>query len=169
VAQLTVKERFENKFIPEPNSGCWIWTAYLYPNTGYGQFRMSSNPNDASTGAHRASWIIHCGDIPDGMIVCHRCDNRCCVNPDHLFLGSYSDNLMDASKKGRIQWKGKRDLGNFQRAETHHQAKLNWDAVNEIRSSREPDNFFVKKYGVSFPTIKRIRSFKTWKVESWPS
>ena len=154
----TVAERFEAKYIPEPNSGCWLWTAYVYPS-GYGQFRLSRDPRAACTGAHRASWELHRGKIPDGMLVCHRCDNRLCVNPDHLFIGTYEDNNRDAARKGRSKWKGPRALP---RAEQHHSAKLNWDTVREIRASSNPDNFFVKKYGVSFAAIANVRSGKTW-------
>jgi len=77
-------------------SGCWLWPASTTPN-GYGQF----GPIGSHRLAHRFSWEIYKGKIPDGMCVCHHCDVTSCVNPDHLFLGTYSDNMRDMVKKKR--------------------------------------------------------------------
>ena len=78
-------------------SGCMEWLGGI-SSTGYGKTRLDGRLMDA----HRASWIITYGPIPDGMLVCHRCDNRKCVAPAHLFLGTHRDNAVDAYKKGRI-------------------------------------------------------------------
>jgi len=88
-------ERFMQKVIK--GDGCWLWTASLRGKTGYGAFKISGKVMDA----HRLSYMIHKGEIPEGMLVCHTCDNRQCVNPAHLWLGSYRDNWMDAINKGR--------------------------------------------------------------------
>ena len=85
------KERFVNKFILEPNSGCWLW------NAGY---RIVKRNNKISL-AHRASFDLYREKIPDGMIICHKRDNRSCVNLDHLFVGSYKDNTQYLILKGR--------------------------------------------------------------------
>ena len=74
-----VRPRFESKFIPEPNTGCWIWLAQTDKH-GYGRFFIDG----AKTTAQRASWLIYRGTIPDGLEIDHKCKLRCCVNPDHL-------------------------------------------------------------------------------------
>jgi hypothetical protein len=95
--------RFEAKFIPEPNSGCWLWTGGT-SGYGYGHFSL---PVRGCRTAHRAAWTLYRGQIPAGLHVLHKCDVRCCVNPSHLFLGTHSDNMRDMVRKGRWS-KGKR-------------------------------------------------------------
>src|SRR5947207_548479 len=90
------KERFDAKWTPEPFSGCWIWTGARSLN-GYGVMGMPH----INRNAHRISWEIHRGIIPNKICVLHRCDTPSCVNPDHLFLGSLKDNTRDMVKKGR--------------------------------------------------------------------
>jgi hypothetical protein len=76
---------------------CWLWTGRR-ERDGYGRIMIGSRKHRP----HRLSWELHCGSIPDGLRVCHKCDVRLCVRPDHLFLGTASDNAMDAAKKGRL-------------------------------------------------------------------
>ena len=97
--------KFEEKIAYEPNSGCWLWTASL-TEKGYGRFQVGGE----SRRAHRVSYELHNGAIPDNMEVCHSCDVRSCVNPAHLFLGSRRDNMLDCASKGRIHPKNGRLL-----------------------------------------------------------
>lgn len=89
-------ERFENKFQPEPNSGCWIWEACLFSD-GYGQFGY----NYKNYRAHRFSYALYNGPVPSNLIIRHTCDNPLCVNPAHLLLGTIQDNYEDMVKRDR--------------------------------------------------------------------
>lgn len=100
-------ERIERLSIPEPNSGCWLWLGATRANAAgihYGRMISGSRINKTrrSVSAHRYSYEAFKGPIPDGLNVCHRCDNGLCVNPEHLFVGTQSDNMKDAYRKGRV-------------------------------------------------------------------
>ena len=90
-----VKARFLDKFTVTP--GCWLWRGAI-TSTGYGHMKVGEHYEKA----HRIAWRFAYGVIPDGLQVCHRCDNPPCVNPDHLFLGTQVDNLRDCYRKGRM-------------------------------------------------------------------
>lgn len=85
-----------NKFVREDPNGCWIWIGGK-TSDGYGKFYL----NGIKRRAHRVAWVIRNGQIPEGLNVLHNCDNPSCVNPDHLFLGTQIDNIIDMVSKGR--------------------------------------------------------------------
>lgn len=89
-------KRFNVKFIKSEN-GCWNWIAATRGKTGYGAFKYKGKTVDS----HRVSFLFYNGEIPDGLLVSHTCDNRLCVNPNHLFLGTHKDNYDDMVNKGR--------------------------------------------------------------------
>lgn len=136
-----IAAKFETLYIPEPNSGCWLWEGYY--SAGYGQIAI----NKKYEGAHRVSYLIHKGDIPTGEFVCHNCDNPACVNPEHLFLGTHRDNMRDRARKGR---------SNMPKGVAHWNAKLSEAAVVDIRTKRLSPAGFAALYGISPKTVSDI-------------
>lgn len=141
--------RFESKFIREPATGCWIWTAGLM-GKGYGQFYISGGNTRL---AHRISWELYKGPITAGLSVLHRCDRPRCVNPDHLFLGTPADNAADCKEKGRKP-----------QGETHSNAKLSEADVQAIRGRPGKTHAgLAREYRVTPAHISLIRRGKRWR------
>lgn len=143
-------KRFWAKVDKRGLNQCWEWSAGRLSN-GYGAFRITG----VSQSAHRASWMIHNGEIPEGMLVCHHCDNRTCINPDHLFLGTAQDNLDDMTAKNR-RAKGER-IGT---------SKLKQSEVDGIRNLYNSTNTTMVelgiKYSVHYTNVSMIINNKSW-------
>ena len=150
---MTLKERFDAKWQENPETGCWEWQAGTTIH-GYGRIRVASK----SRKAHRVSYELHVGPIPNGMHVCHRCDRPCCVNPEHLFLGTPADNMRDRDQKGRCR---------PPKGEEHYKTKLTASEVALIREAVERlpyggVSFLARWFGVSQASISDIRRGRTW-------
>lgn len=145
-------ERFWAKV--DKSGDCWEWTAYT-ERIGYGKFGVGGKRTAL---AHRVSWYIAHGFLPADMCVCHRCDNRKCVRPDHLFLGSIADNARDKAEKGRSS----RLPG-----EMHPRAILSEVQVREIRRRFDAGERctanFAKEFGVGPGTLYAIGRRRIWK------
>lgn len=144
---MSVAARLEANSIPEPNSGCRLWVGQYNVN-GYGRISVRGK----KTGAHRAAYEVAHGAIPTGKDVCHKCDVRGCVNPDHLWLGSRADNLADMRAKGRQN-----------RGERNAHAKLTADAVMNIRKDHRSAAKVAKDHGVSVHQVHHIRTGRSWR------
>ncbi len=159
-----VLARLISKTMPIPFSGCHIWMAGCMAS-GYGQIGYKGK----NAYAHRVSWMLQKGPIPDGMSVLHRCDTRCCVNPDHLFLGTQLENIHDMMSKGRARMKssgrGNPLRKNLRKRELHGMAKLTEGDVKEIRrryALGEKQKALGIEFGVKQPQISRIILNANW-------
>lgn len=148
-----LQERLESGAIPEPNTGCLLWTRGSYP-FGYGS--ISDRGRHLRT--HRVSYELHIGPIPPGLFVCHRCDTPACIEPAHLFLGTSSENALDRERKGR----GAKTLPPVPFGEKHPNAKLTMEQVRFIRSSAESKSVLAARFGVSLGTIANVQSGATY-------
>lgn len=143
---MDLRKYIEDRCIPEPNSGCWLWLLSVGSH-GYGN---ASPPWSRVDVAHRVSYVAFKGEIPDGMLVQHSCDNRICVNPDHLSLGTDKSNCDDKIRKGRGGY-DRRDCGR----------RVPPDLALAIRVSREPHAVTARRTGLTQKSIAKIRSGKT--------
>lgn len=138
---------------------CWNWTGRKYRN-GYGRIYSGVELGAKDLLVHRVSYQLFKGEIPEGMVVCHKCDNRQCVNPEHLFLGTQKDNMQDMIQKGR------RNLTSSP-GEKNGSAKLTWEKVREIREKYKPTIYTARmlseEYGVSIALIEKIVGGRLWK------
>lgn len=135
---------------------CWEWNGRMH-TSGYGT--LSHNiAGKYQIAAHRASYIVHHGEIPDGLWVLHKCDNRRCVNPAHLFLGTHDDNMADMVAKGRAASTGLK-------GQSHPGAKLTEEHVREIKTLHKRGVScaeIARHYKVSSGTIRKIINGKGW-------
>ena len=150
----SLRDRFYEKFIVHPRTRCWIWTASdlrgRYGRIGVGQ--------DVEL-AHRVSWRLHLGEIPDGINVLHRCDNAHCVNPDHLFLGTQQVNMDDKVLKNRQQ-KGESVPTSKLTVKDVSQIK---DFFKTIKSSKYTQGYIASEFGITQRHVRKILSGNAWK------
>ena len=149
-----VRQRIELNSIPVPESGCFLWVGYCNP----GGYAMSSF-NSKNALVHRAVYKEFIGKIPEGFLVCHKCDVRCCVNPNHLFVGTHLDNHRDMTAKGR---------GVYLHGSAHPKAKLTEKDVIEIRRDKPPLKDIVNRFGISMKQACDVRLGRYWQHISNP-
>jgi len=143
------KEKILNNYKLEVSTGCHVWKNYLYP-VGYGQVKFQGKDYLV----HRLVYEFTHGPIPDGMYICHKCDRRACMNPDHLFIGTQKDNIQDMLSKGRES-----------RGEERWNVKLTEGQVIEIRELLKEGNTqrkIAKEFGVSQMAVSHINTGLSW-------
>lgn len=151
-----IEERFWRYVDKRSESECWEWLGAI-DGGKYGQLK-GSGKSASSYRAHRISYQIHHGDIPDGFVVMHTCDNRTCVNPLHLVLGTQQENVLDCKCKGRR-------VVNISpmKGEKNGRSKLTEQDVVLIRNSQLQTKQLQDKYKVSATTIRKIKRRSSWK------
>lgn len=141
------KELILDRCSLDHTNGCWYWS-FSYDSEGYGHVRI----NGVLEKAHRVSYEVFNGSIPNGLMVCHRCDNPACVNPEHLFLGTNSDNMKDMYQKGRgntpVEWA----------------KKLTLEQASEIKQASGTHQTIADKYGIDRTMVGKIKSGRNWKI-----
>ena len=146
----TLKERFDEKWVEDEN-GCWLWTGHI-DSKGYGRFAGM----DGEFRAHRISYGLHNGEIPDSGWILHKCDVRNCVNPEHLFLGDNDANMQDKCEKERQT-----------RGVCVHTAVLTEESVIKIRKLYVVGDTTIKnlaqQFGVSQTAVQNVVSYTSWK------
>ena len=148
IPKLTDKQikRFWSKVRVGGADECWEWTA-CQTSLGYGTIMF----NYAQFGTHRIAYAVHYGKDPGDKLVCHKCDNRACCNPRHLFLGTNADNSADMKRKGRAS-----------KGEANGFSKLTAEEVLEVRASNELQRALAKRHNVSPSLIGLIKSRRIW-------
>lgn len=133
---------------------CWEWRGTIFSD--YGSVYLQRGKGRKRTKAHRVSWMIHFGEIPDGLLVCHECDNTICVNPNHLFLGTHQDNRADAALKGR--------LPSYSGSGNHNSKLRGQDVViiHELLAEGVSVERVADQYHLSVSTVKQIKSGARW-------
>lgn len=153
-----VDVRFHSKYETEPNTGCWLWSDAL-DVYGYGRLQIDGKARKA----HQVSYELNYGPIPRGKIICHTCDVRCCVNPEHIFLGTWEENVRDMMSKGRNRPGGKPHPG-----EMNGRAILNEEYVRGLLARKKNGETIstraeAEKMGVAIYAIQNILTGKAWK------
>lgn len=152
-----ILERLLSK-VEKRDSGCWEFSGFK-DSKGYGKISAKCY-GKVSMPAHRASWIAHKGPIPEGLFVCHHCDNSCCVNPDHLFVGTCGDNVRDMWEKGRGNIPpGFRGFNRFAAKLTEDQVRFMREKAKKGATPKE----LAKEFNTHVVNVRLILRGKTWK------
>jgi len=144
-------DRLDALSIPEPTTGCHLWLGAI-DAAGYGKVWLDGR----TVHAPRASWMAHRGPIPSGLIICHRCDNPPCINPDHLFVGTHKDNAADRTRKGRFARCG-------QAGEINPAAVLSKETVIAIFTAEGGTMEISRRFGVPPSSVSGIRLGQRWR------
>lgn len=191
----TVLDRFMNKVNKNGpthrtlKTKCWVWTASIVTHSiGYGQFQGVKG----CSLAHRASWILYNGEIPEGLFVLHKCDNPICVNPKHLYLGTHADNMKDMKDRGRVNKSGPHNpvsgddhyshrtpekmsrgikhskvmLIHAQRGEDRYNARLTEEIVRWCRVRYKQGGISITQLAVMF-NISRMPMWQAIRRQTW--
>ncbi len=153
VQRMTPEDRFWSRVDKRTDLECWHWLGGTRAG-GYGYMWFKGR----LWRAHRLMWMLVHGAVPEGLLVCHKCDEPSCVNPDHLFAGTHDDNMQDASDKGRMP-------GGFIRGEAHAGSKLTEATVLAIRDecATSSQRAVAARYGISQRQVGRIVRRDSWR------
>lgn len=149
----SAQEFFDEMTIPEPNSGCYLWLGTALGKKGYGAISWRGEMDTA----HRWAYRQFKGAVPREKIICHKCDVRMCVNPDHLWLGTYQQNTDDMMKKGRHR------TGDAPKGSAHYKAILTESDVLAIRAAKKGSYALAERYGITYANLKSIRNRRSWR------
>lgn len=170
---MSLEDRFWSKV--DTSGDCWVWTDNRF-RRGYGKISIGNKQRRA----HRVAWELTNGPIPDGLLVCHSCDNPPCVRPDHLFLGTTEHNVQDRVEKGRTAMAEKHGRHTHperyragssrpgREAENNSNARLTWEQVREIRTLAAqgwPNTHIARQFAVTPARIGQIVRGQGWKED----